>query len=84
LEEGRDLHELHALLAPRPFLVAAGSEDPPSRWQALNHTVAVNALLGYRERVGMVHRADHPVTPKHCGMICGFFEHFLGSPAGTD
>jgi hypothetical protein len=26
--EGHDLHELHALMAPRPFLVSGGSEDP--------------------------------------------------------
>lgn len=31
-EEGRDLHELHALMAPRPFLVSGGSEDGPARW----------------------------------------------------
>lgn len=42
LEQGRDLHELQALLAPRPFLVSAGAVDPPNRWQALNHLVAIN------------------------------------------
>ena len=36
-ESGHDLHELHALMAPRPFLVSGGSEDRPSRWKALNH-----------------------------------------------
>jgi hypothetical protein len=44
--EGYDLHELHALMAPRPFLVSGGEEDPASRWIALNHTVDVNKLLG--------------------------------------
>ena len=29
MDEGRDLHELHALMAPRPFLVSGGSEDQP-------------------------------------------------------
>jgi dienelactone hydrolase len=29
IEGGRDLHELHALIAPRPFFVSGGSEDPP-------------------------------------------------------
>ena len=48
VEAGRDLHELHALIAPRPFLVSGGSEDPPERWKALNHAIAVNALLGAR------------------------------------
>ena len=46
VETGRDLHELRALIAPRPFLVSGGSEDPPSRWPALNHLAAVNQLLG--------------------------------------
>ena len=49
MADGRDLHELHALMAPRPFLVSGGSEDPPERWKALNHAVAVNKLLGARE-----------------------------------
>ena len=31
IETGRDLHELHALMAPRPFLVSGGEEDPPKR-----------------------------------------------------
>ena len=30
---GHDLHELHVLMAPRPFLVSGGSEDPPQRWR---------------------------------------------------
>ena len=47
VEEGYDLHELHSLMAPRPFLVSGGSEDTPARWIPLNHTIAVNRLLGY-------------------------------------
>jgi len=43
VEKNRDLHELHALIAPRPFLVSVGAEDRPSRWKALNHTVVVSA-----------------------------------------
>jgi hypothetical protein len=30
-QEGHDLHEVQALMAPRPFFVSGGSEDPPSR-----------------------------------------------------
>ena len=52
MADGRDLHELHALMAPRPFLVSGGSEDQPERWKALNHAVAVNKLLGVENRVG--------------------------------
>ncbi len=77
VEEGKDLVLLHALLAPRPFFVAGGSEDPPSRWSALNHLVAVNRLLGHERRVGMSNRPDHPLTPEANVQICSFFERFL-------
>ena len=77
VEEGRDLHELHALIAPRPFLVSGGSEDPPSRWIALNHLVAVNRLLGYRERVAMTNRPTHRPTSGSNADLYSFFERFL-------
>lgn len=77
LAEGRDLHELHALMAPRPFLVSGGSEDPPARWQALNHSVAVNRLLGYENRVAMHNRPEHGPSPESNEVIYAFFERFL-------
>jgi hypothetical protein len=77
IEEGRDLHELHALMAPRPFLVSGGSEDPPERWKALNHTVAVNRLLGYENRVAMTNRKMHSPTVESNEQMYAFFEHFL-------
>jgi hypothetical protein len=80
VEEKIDLHELHALIAPRPFFVAGGSEDPPERWQALNHTVAVNRLLGVEGRVGMSNRPDHKISPEANAQITAFFEHFLRRP----
>jgi hypothetical protein len=76
--DGRDLHELHALHAPRPFLVSGGSEDPPERWRALNHAAAVNRLLGYENRVAMTNRPGHDPTPESNEQLCSFFEHFLG------
>jgi dienelactone hydrolase len=79
IETRRDLHELHALMAPRPFLVSGGAEDPPRRWQALNHTVAVNKLLGYTNRVAMTGRPTHDPTPESNEQMCTFFEHFLKS-----
>ena len=79
IETGRDLHELHALMAPRPFLVSGGAEDTPKRWQALNHTVAVNKLLGYTNRVAMTNRETHAPTPESNAQLCAFFEHFLRS-----
>jgi dienelactone hydrolase len=77
IEAGHDLHELHALIAPRPFLVSGGSEDPPSRWVALNHAVAVNKLLGQTNRVGMTNRKDHTPTEESNAQLYAFFEHFL-------
>ncbi len=75
--EGHDLHELHALMAPRPFLVSGGSEDPVSRWQALNHSVAVNRVLGHSDRVMMTNRPDHSPNADSNEMIYAFFEHWL-------
>ena len=77
IEQGRDLHELHALMAPRPFLVSGGAEDPPARWLALNHLVAVNQLLGVTNRVAMTHRAAHDPDPASNAQLVAFFEHFL-------
>jgi hypothetical protein len=77
VETGRDLHELHALIAPRPFLVSGGSEDPPARWLALNHVLAVNQLLGRTNRVVFTSRAAHTPTVESNEQIYAFFEHFL-------
>jgi len=77
IEDGFDLHELHALMAPRPFLVSGGSEDPVSRWQALNHSLAVNKILGYSDRVAMTNRPTHDPTAESNEQIYEFFEHFL-------
>jgi dienelactone hydrolase len=76
-KEGYDLHELHALMAPRPFLVSGGSEDQLKRWIPLNHAIAVNRLLGFENRVGMTNRAGHPPTAVSNEQICLFFEHYL-------
>jgi len=75
--EGYNLHELHALMAPRPFLVSGGAEDPPRRWGALNHTVAVNKLLGANQRVAMTNRPDHAPNAESNELLCLFFTHFL-------
>jgi len=77
IENGHDLHELHVLMAPRPFLVSGGSEDPPERWRALNHSVAVNRLLKCENRVAMSNRPMHRPTPEALEQVCLFFEHFL-------
>lgn len=75
--EGYDLHELHALMAPRPFLVSGGEEDPPRRWIPLNHTVRVNDLLGARNRVAMTNRPTHAPNSESNEVAFLFFEYFL-------
>lgn len=75
---GRDLHELMALMAPRPFLVSGGSEDPPDRWQALNRVREVYALAGAPNRVGMTNRAHHDSNEESNEQIYKFFECALG------
>ncbi|MEZ6131578.1 MAG: dienelactone hydrolase family protein [Planctomycetaceae bacterium] len=82
-DDKRDLHELHALLAPRPFLVSGGEVDPPERWQALNHLVRINTLLGYEDRVGMTNRPGHSPNSESNAVIYAFFEHFLKPSPGT-
>jgi hypothetical protein len=77
IEQGMDLTELHALMAPRPFLVSGGSEDTPARWPALNHAIAINRLLGYEYRVAMSNRPKHDPTVESNEQIYRFFEHFL-------
>lgn len=75
--EGHDLHELHALMAPRPFLVSGGAEDAASRWPALNHAVAVNRFLGYENRVALTSREGHAPTPESNEQAFQFLETFL-------
>lgn len=72
-----DLHELQALMAPRPFLVSGGSEDPVERWRVLNHVVAVNRLLGQSSRVAMTNRPGHDPTPESNLAIATFLEFVL-------
>lgn len=76
--KGYDLHELHALMAPRPFLVSGGSEDGPARWIPLNHAIAVNSLLGHENRVGMTNRPEHSPNAGSNEILYIFFEFFLG------
>lgn len=74
---GYDLHELHALMAPRPFLVSGGSGDTPKRWIPLNHAIKVNEILGYKNRVAMTNRPAHAPTIESNNIAYLFFEYFL-------
>ncbi len=75
--KGFDLTDLHALMAPRPFMVSGGSEDPPERWKALNHSIAVNKLLGFDNRVAMTNRVVHSPDEVSNEQVYRFFMHFL-------
>ena len=77
IEKGHDLQELHALMAPRPFLVSGGAEDPPKRWLALNHSIAVNDFLGFKSRVAMTNREKHDPNEESNEQIYRFFEYWL-------
>ena len=77
MAESRDLHELQALMAPRPFLVSGGSEDPPLRWEALNRVNEVYELLGVPTRAAMTNRKDHSPTAESNDQIYAFFTTFL-------
>ena len=74
---GHDLHEVHALMAPRPFLVSGGYSDEPKQWRVLNHSVEVNKVLGYEGRVGMTNRELHAPNPEANEVIYKFFEYHL-------
>jgi hypothetical protein len=77
METGRDLHELQALIAPRPFFVSGGAEDQPGRWVALNHLVSVNERLGFTNRVAMTNRKEHSPDAESNARLYAFFEYFL-------
>lgn len=77
MEEKRDLTELHALMAPRPFFVSGGAEDQPERWKSLNHLVAVNKLLGHTNRVAMTNRKEHSPNAEANEALYTWFEWVL-------
>lgn len=76
-DAGEDLVDLHALMAPRPFLVSGGAQDPPAHWRALNHAKALYEMLGFPNHVAMTSREGHSPTPEAMGQMCRFFEVFL-------
>jgi dienelactone hydrolase len=79
VEAGEDLVELHALMAPRPVLVSGGTEDPPERWLALNHLLALNDVLGCQRRVALTSRPTHTPTPEALELELSFLEYWLKS-----
>jgi dienelactone hydrolase len=84
VDAGDDLVDLHALMAPRPVLVSGGVQDPPKNWRALNHLVAVNALLGARNRVFLTARKTHVPTPEALELELEFLEYHLKAAPAPD
>ncbi len=77
IEKGHGLVEFQALMAPRPFLVSGGIEDPPKRWAPLNHLVKLNHLLGQEHGVAMTNRPDHSPTEDSNEHVYQFLEWAL-------
>ena len=77
IDAREDLVDLHALMAPRPVLVSGGVQDPPRNWQALNHLVAVNNLLGHKNRAFLTARKTHVPTAAALEQELAFLEYFL-------
>lgn len=77
VEAKEDLVDLHALMAPRPVLVSGGVQDPPRNWQPLQHLIAVNDLLGAKDRVAMTARKSHVPTPEALQLELTFLEYWL-------
>lgn len=84
IEKGHDLVEVQALMAPRPFLVSGGAEDPPKRWMALNHVRAVYQQLGHEHRVAMSNRESHDPNEASNELIYAFFQHWLKTKPSRD
>lgn len=77
IERGHSLVEFQALMAPRPFLVSGGAEDPPKRWTVLNHIIGVNKLLGVENRVAMTNRPAHSPSEESNEVMYRFMEWWL-------
>jgi dienelactone hydrolase len=77
VDAGEDLVSLHALMAPRPVLDSGGTEDPPRNWRALNHLIAVNEVLGHKNRVAMTARKTHVPTAEALEIELAFLEYWL-------
>jgi dienelactone hydrolase len=77
VDAGEDLVDLHALMAPRPVLVSGGVQDPPKNWVALNHLVAVNQVLGHKNRAFLTARKTHVPTAEALALELDFMEYFL-------
>ena len=74
--DGRDHHELLAMIAPRPFLLIGGdSADGDKSWHYIN---AVKKLYPAPERIGYFnHRSGHSPTPQAVQLAMDWLVRFL-------
>lgn len=77
VEANEDLVDLHALMAPRPVMVSGGVQDPPRNWQPLQHLIAVNDLLGVKDRVALTARKTHVPTQEALELELAWLEYWL-------
>ncbi len=75
--QGHDLHELLALMAPRPLLISGGYADGAERLPVLAQTLHVYNLYGVTDRLAFTMRADHAPDQTSNSVIYDFFTHFL-------
>lgn len=54
-----------------------GFSDGPERWIPLNHTILINRLLGYKNRVAMTNRPKHDPNPESNEVVYNFFKWYL-------
>ncbi len=80
IENGHDLHELHALMAPRPLLVSGGFSDDAERMPALLKTLEVYNLYNAPNRLAFTMRPDHAPDEHSNRIIYDFFIYFLAHP----
>lgn len=59
--------------------MSGGPADRPVRWTALNHSVAVNRLLGVDHRVALTSRKSHAATAESNDQVYAFFQWALQS-----
>ena len=82
IADGRDLHELQALMPPRPFLVSGGAEDRAERWRPLNRIREVADLLDAPPGIALTGRPAHEPTDEALGQIEAFVEYALRAGSG--
>ena len=75
--QGMDLTEVMALMAPRPFLVSGGEQDPVDNWKALNRVVEVYSFLEKYDKVAMTQRFFHPPTKESNEEAYVFLDYIL-------